>query len=326
MRTRLVYIDILKTVGLLAVILAHVNPPFWLKQARSFDVCLLVIISGYLAGSSFLCDDSLSLKQVTEYIYKRVQRLVIPAWLFIAFFLPIQSLLYHVPTLHEIVLAVTFQKDCGLLGYLWIVWVFFVCACLVPFISQMKNKTSSMIIWTILLIVTELIIQFTNLEQNRILYCTLFTIVPYGFLTYLGINLDRMNLRRATVISSIVFFVLASSLFLTHGVFVETGKFKYPARIYYLSYGISISLILFMIVKNSSSQINKLFSFVSSHTLWIYFWHILFLYGIQFIMPAGKWWMMFIIVVILSVSVTFIQSIVVEKYICKVPFLKYFKG
>ena len=47
-RKRYIYIDYLKVLGLLLVILAHVNCPSPLMQVRSFDVPLLVFVSGIL--------------------------------------------------------------------------------------------------------------------------------------------------------------------------------------------------------------------------------------------------------------------------------------
>ena len=42
------YIDILKVVGLLCLILAHVEAPLVLKEIREFDVSLMVFLSGLL--------------------------------------------------------------------------------------------------------------------------------------------------------------------------------------------------------------------------------------------------------------------------------------
>ena len=47
-----VTVDILKTVGIISIILAHVNPPNAITQLRNFDVILLVILSGILAIDS----------------------------------------------------------------------------------------------------------------------------------------------------------------------------------------------------------------------------------------------------------------------------------
>lgn len=42
---RYLYIDKLKTLGLLLIFLAHVSPPEFLFQLRNFDVILMIIVS-----------------------------------------------------------------------------------------------------------------------------------------------------------------------------------------------------------------------------------------------------------------------------------------
>ena len=51
-KKRRIDIDILKTIGILMVILAHVNPPNIIFQLRNFDVVLLIIVSSYLTIKS----------------------------------------------------------------------------------------------------------------------------------------------------------------------------------------------------------------------------------------------------------------------------------
>ena len=79
-RKRYIYIDYLKVLGLLLVILAHVNCPSPLMQVRSFDVPLLVFVSGFLASKSY------SGHNAKGYYWKRIKRLVFPAWIFLTFF------------------------------------------------------------------------------------------------------------------------------------------------------------------------------------------------------------------------------------------------
>lgn len=323
---RLFYIDILKTIGLLAVILAHVNLPTWLKQARSFDVCLLVMVSGFLASKGNFSDSSLTLRQVTDYLWKRFQRIVVPAWIFIIIFIPIQAAFYQVPSLKDILLTISFQYDCGLLGYLWIIWVFFVCACMIPFVSRMDINLLTISFWSFALITTDVLIANTSLENNRLLYCTLFTIVPYGFLTYLGYNIDKINKIKTALFFGLIFVIYAIFLTAQNGAFIQTSQYKFPARTYYISFGICVSMLLIEMSKRLPVHMETIVIFISSHTLWIYFWHILFLYGLQLVLPGNLWWLIYAIVISVSIAVTYIQSLLVGKYIQKIPFLKYFKG
>lgn len=75
-------LDTLKAIALLCIILAHVAPPAWLMQMRNFDVPLMVLISGDLAGRA------ITKKKLNyfEYLKKRVFRLVKPVWIFLVIF------------------------------------------------------------------------------------------------------------------------------------------------------------------------------------------------------------------------------------------------
>lgn len=72
-KVRLYHIDRLKVLGLMFVILAHVDLPIWLAQIRCFDVPMLVFVSAYLARKSYKNDN------VCGYYRKRFFRLAVPA-------------------------------------------------------------------------------------------------------------------------------------------------------------------------------------------------------------------------------------------------------
>ena len=75
--SRDISIDLLRTIGILFIFLAHVDVPFVIGQVINFNVILLVVISGYVYREA---------KDYKKYIYKRIKRLVLPAWLFLTFF------------------------------------------------------------------------------------------------------------------------------------------------------------------------------------------------------------------------------------------------
>ncbi len=80
-KKRNVGIDVLKVLGILLIMLAHVKPPGIIFQARNFDVVLLVIVSGMLFNNSYKRS-----KRYFQYIIKRFIRLVIPVWIFLTIF------------------------------------------------------------------------------------------------------------------------------------------------------------------------------------------------------------------------------------------------
>lgn len=73
-------IDLLRSLGLILVILVHSSAPYTISQIRSFDVPLMVFVSA-------LTFKPISVNQYFSYLWKRTKRLVIPTWLFAAFFL-----------------------------------------------------------------------------------------------------------------------------------------------------------------------------------------------------------------------------------------------
>ncbi|MEH1966657.1 MAG: acyltransferase family protein [Nostoc sp.] len=75
--------DILKTIGLVCIIIAHVKPENnILFDIRLFDVPLMVITSGTLYYYSA------NNKKISflNYLQKRLPRLIVPVWLFLTFF------------------------------------------------------------------------------------------------------------------------------------------------------------------------------------------------------------------------------------------------
>lgn len=53
--------------------------------------------------------------------------------------------------------------------------------------------------------------------------------------------------------------------------------------------------------------------FLSSHTMWIYLWHILYLYIINLKYESLHWLIKFIVITILAMGTTYIQSKIIKK-------------
>ena len=74
-------IDIMRVIGIMLIILAHVSPPEFLFQLRTFDVPMMIFISGmsyYVASKKDV--------KIVPYVKSRFRRLVVPAWIFITLF------------------------------------------------------------------------------------------------------------------------------------------------------------------------------------------------------------------------------------------------
>ena len=326
-KARLYHIDRLKALGLMLVILAHVDLPIWLAQIRTFDVPLLVFVSAYLARKSYKNGN------ICGYYRKRLLRLAVPAWIFAIIFWIVQSIVLTPPTFVDILKGITFQRDTNMLGMLWVIWVYILCALLIPFISRLNLKASTQLAIFFLLFVFQILCSCTDLAENRLLYCSLFTIIPYGFITYWGFFYCDMNTKNKSILAAgslIVFGIITVILWYKDGIAFPITDYKYPAQIYYLSYAIPIIVILFKVLpKFDNYKPTRLVQFISRSSLWIYLWHILVLYAVKlFIDNSALWWLQYIIVVFVSVIITWIQNKIVEYLMSKynLKFLTIFKG
>lgn len=77
-KERDIQIDILRCIGLLLVILAHVPINETVKSIRSFDVMLLVMIAGISFVKSGRNKKEFDYKR---YLVGRIKRLCVPTWL-----------------------------------------------------------------------------------------------------------------------------------------------------------------------------------------------------------------------------------------------------
>ena len=128
-------INLLKTIGLLLIVLSHVSPGYFLMQLRVFDVPLMVLISGYLAESSYS-----RAKTVFQYYLKRFLRLYVPTALFLTFFFLFYDYTITPLPFSQIQIirsyALLFSQT---IGYVWIIRVFLLCALIVPLIIHYKK-------------------------------------------------------------------------------------------------------------------------------------------------------------------------------------------
>ena len=188
------WIDVLRGIGLLCIILAHVGPPGILFQIRNFDVPLMVLV----AGSS--CVVSLHNRKKFEYfkyVKNRFVRLVIPAWIFLltffifAFF---ASLVLNKPfpfTVRSVISSFLLLSG---IGYVWIIRVFFIVALIAPFTMYLyklkinKSKYIYMMMFVIYFLY-EILIRIDpdlGLFGNFLLKQVVYMAVPYGIIFIIG--------------------------------------------------------------------------------------------------------------------------------------------
>ena len=196
--------------------------------------------------------------------------------------------------------------------------MFFVIAIFAPFISYLVDRISNtkMLMGCLaILVLSELLFD----ESCNFTTKLIFIQIPYFVVFAMGYvirRLERKNVLIMSVISATLFLSYATLLFVKTDTFVPTGLYKYPPQIYYLSYAVTIILLLWMyreplykVTKRIS--IDKVLCFMGSHSLWVYFWHIVVLLVIEH--SNIHFLIKYLVVVSISLLVTYIQSLIVSK-------------
>jgi fucose 4-O-acetylase-like acetyltransferase len=339
--TRDIRFDILKALGIFSIILAHIIPQNIFFDIRNFDVPLMVIVSGSLFYSSSYNKNSTLL----TYLYKRIPRLIAPVWLFLSFyFVSIYVAFYLLGKNYPFSLQKDIINSFLLLdgiGYVWIIRVFILMAVISTLLLNLykscrsKNHYFAVLLFIyffyeiLLAIFTKINLEnslfFSSLIRNYIFYT-----ISYGCLFGLGIALPTMKRKSILVVAGVfltAFLIGAIYLYYTQGVIPLTQNFKYPPKFYYLSYGIFMSMLTFSVVdliytkynlNNPENRIIQAIVFISKSTLWIYLWHIFFLYLKPNI--STNYMISFLIVTLLSITATYIQKKSISAVIKKTKF------
>jgi fucose 4-O-acetylase-like acetyltransferase len=285
-------VDILRFLGLAMIILAHVNPPAIIFQIRNFDVPLMVMISGV----SF----NLSYKQesYTSYLWKRVKRLLFPLWIFLTCYFALVFLLHPIklPSIRTILESYFLLSG---IGFVWIIRVFLFMAALAPFIMnfhlKFKRNFHYFLAIGLVYLAYEIILLtsrpfFSTLKWMIIFENTVLYLMPYIVIFAIGLRLNNISKKLLVYIAISTlsaFGIMALSFYLNSGLFIQTQGFKYPPSIYYLSYALGVSIVLWLASGSIVNFVDKLkltipVLFIAQNSMWIYLWHIPLLNIIKF--------------------------------------------
>ncbi len=314
--------DILRGIGLLCIMLAHVGPPTLLFQLRNFDVPLMVLISG-----SVFCISSGRKVGYFRYIIERFVRLVIPTWIFLAFFFITSFIGFNQSTQHYPFSLQQIELCFGLLyDYVWVIRVFLLVAIMAPLIMQAKSVIKSNLAWYFLVVFFYVIYEILFVLSRQIdsfgfIYLLdnfVFSAIPYGVVFAVGITAIGMN-RKQFIFVSLVFLcffvIMALWKYRFTGSFMQTQSYKYPPRFYYLSYAFGVSFFFYSLMTYNVikfSLIGNLLSYLGSRTMWIYLWHIYVLFLMKWLGFDYHFLVKLVILITTSVSLALLQEIMVS--------------
>lgn len=309
-------IDTLRCIGLFCIILAHVAPPNWLFQIRNFDVPLMVFISGYLYRGKQ--DNLANFSEQLNYLGKRFVRLVLPVWAFLTFFYLFQL---FIPTLFTVnytaypnVMLSSYLLMDGF-GYVWIIRIFLFMALLGPLCMKFFKKPVNLLYYYLAYELCYFLLKDKLQHPTGKLFNEL---VGYtaGFLIFFILGslynrLSKRQIRSIFAVSSIITIAAAVYFMGYKNEPFDIGAYKYPPRLFYSQYAIAMCFLLFYAKSYLATFRNSLIAFVGSSSIWIYLWHILFL----FLLPKMHWGLRFILVCSLAMLLSYLQQQLVAFFI-----------
>lgn len=289
---RNINLDVMRIIGVFIIMVAHSHPPLWISQLRNFGTPLLIVTSGLTYA--FIYQNRTILP--SPFLKKRLIRLIYPAWIFLTFFFLFFwgiSVIFEIEypfTLNKIGEAYSFQAG---IGFMWIFKVYIILALITPISLHLRRSISSKQLYFSLLLLAYILYevirygvnpflpQFSVEFMNKVVWI----VIPYAIFYLYGMRLSELSNRDILVISLIsflIFLVLSITLHDLFGHFVLTQEYKYPPTLYYVSYALFATNILYFTIRNYltlAEKTKRVIIWLSSNALWIYLWHILAFYG-----------------------------------------------
>ena len=204
-------IDVLRAIGLLMVIIAHVRPCRTIFELRTFDVVLMVFVSGL----------TFSLKQdwnYVEYLKKRALRLIIPTFIFLSAYFVLQYIFTHQIDFHNMVMSYSLISG---IGYVWIIRIFLLIMLIAPFIYKITIKLpmrQMMLLYGVLIVTADVLTRFSqgmpSVIQNT-LSLIVIPIIGYSIPYSIAIKIKRNQEYVRTLLPMVVVCLIASTALYT---------------------------------------------------------------------------------------------------------------
>ncbi len=315
-------IDILRCFAILGIIIAHIEPSRLWVQLRGFDVVLMVFLSAVCAKGFEKENFSYS-----KFFVKRCIRLVCPVWFFfVAYYIGIY-LFYYLPPLSEVIATFALTSD----RYVWIIRILVVLALIAPMIFKATIRASSKSIMLLLLIGFMICELLFNVHSGGVIYDMLFMTIPYALVYVLGMNIRKFTRRQYLIMAGFCFvaFVCFLLYYKVNSGFIKlTSETKYPPSFYYMSYGLTVTLLMWTYKDRicqflQKMKLSRFFAFVGSHTYWLYLWHIPM---VDIVHGHFNPLIRFCIVFFVSLLIVTIQDALIKRYVRNRVLISIFNG
>ncbi len=307
-KKRIIEVDILKSIGILLIILIHtlschlnIKGFYYLWDKLHFVVLLFVFSSFYLLFKKKKRIDAL------PYYKKRIKRLIIPYYVFLAVLLILRLIFKDSITFSYVLQNLTLVRGVDIN---WFVLLFLELTLLTPLILLFLQKAPALTFCLTLLLILFLPQHLINYKVEMWIGWSLVITA-----TYLIIKKPKLY-KWSAFLSLLIYFVLQHLVYHNNSLFSH----KYPPDLYYLSYGWGITYILYLAairVKKylSRTPIETLIIYTSKNSYNLYFTHYLALYFLKKLGLYLNLYLHFSIVAIFAFSLVFIKELLLQRLI-----------
>lgn len=337
-KERDIQIDILRCIGLLLVILAHVPISETVKSIRSFDVMLLVMIAGISFVKSGKNKKDFDYKR---YLIGRVKRLCVPAWITLAIIFGLAAVLclavhreylYSVRQMIESVFFIGGMN--GGIGNVWIVRIYMLMAFMTPIFiiidRKIKNDWNLIGLFIAMLSINEIIVKGGYVEgtfRGAFIENIISSVLCYSVGFLMGIRIaEEKNLSclKKVLFVFVPLLLMVQIILIKNGIGFSPNSYKYPPQLYYSLYGIVGSLLLYLIcsrINVSRGDLRKTIVWLSQKSFDMYLAHTIVLKLLSwgdvyirniFVFKIGILYYIFVLLV--SIIMVDIKDCVIARY------------
>lgn len=159
-----------------------------------------------------------------------------------------------------------------------------------------------------------------NHHIGKYLVFSLLICIPYLFIYAIGFRLFRI--RTTTIVAYAIvlltlFGIMSYSYYESNYLFIRSDVYKYPPHLYYVSFTLGISLLLWCCRNRIDVLLEKILwfkkavVFIGQNTIWIYLWHVLILSMTKNMEPE----LMRFAVVHIAIVIYYIQYLLLNKIV-----------
>lgn len=275
--------DLLRAIALFLLFAAHTSFPDSFQNIREFDVPLLF----FLSGMSYVYSIQKNPPEQKHYVLRRFHKLILKVWIFLIFFFLFFNVILHSGISLSVILNSFLMTGSGIM-FVWVYRVFFLNSITLPILHEKTRKMPAekrILIGIAALIVNDLIYWYLispmqNYVLQKVLTYLFSDTVGFTVLAWFGASYTELN-EKDRIRYTLLFLVFC---LITGGLygFPYLESMKYPPSLYFSSYGMFCSSLLYLLLNRKPDRIGNSAVWISKHCMDLYLAHI-------FVYYLGTW-------------------------------------